>query len=342
MRDNDGRKLDHATLEVLRMRAVDRIRAGASVAEVAETLGLHRGSVYRWWWRYLRGGTEVLRAKPVPGRPATLTDEQLARLREIVAYCDPRQLQFDFGLWTRDMIAAVVQREFGIRLHPSTIGRILGRLGFSPQRPLHRAYQQNPEAVQTWKTETFPKIRKQAKKQNAAVYFADQAGVRSDYHSGTTWAPRGKTPIVRTTGARHRLNMLSAVTATGVLRFMIREGGVNAQVFIEFCKRLLADADGPVYLVVDGHPAHRAKVTATFVASTGGRLKLFFPPGYTPELNPDEWVWKNIKYDRVGKTPITDGNHFKTVVTSALHRLQKQVNKIRGFFADPHLAYITA
>lgn len=187
----------------------------------------------------------------------------------------------------------------------------------------------------------FPEIRKQAKKQKAAIYFADEAGVRSDYHSGTTWAPRGKTPIVRTTGARHRLNMLSAVTATGVLRFMIREGAVNAQVFVEFCKRLLADAGGPVYLIVDGHPAHRAKVTARFVDSTGGRLKLFFLPGYSPELNPDEWVWKNIKYDRVGKTPIADGNHLKTVVTSALHRLQKQTNKIRGFFADPYLVYIT-
>lgn len=294
------------------------------------------------WARYEQGGTEALRARPVPGRPATLTDEQLARLGEIVAHSDPRQLQFDFGLWTRDMVATVVQREFGIRLHSSTIGRILRRLGFSPQRPLQRAYQQNPDAVQTWKTETFPQIRRMAKKDKAVIYFADEAGVRSDYHSGTTWAPRGKTPIVRTTGARHRLNMLSAVTATGMLRFMTCEGGVNAQVFIEFCRRLLADAQGPVYLVVDGHPAHRAKVTREFMASTGGRLKLFFLPGYSPELNPDEWVWKNIKYDRVGKTPITDGNHFKTVVTSALHRLQKQANKIRGFFADPNLAYITA
>ena len=342
MRDNDGRKLDHATLEVLRMRAVDLVVAGASAAEVAETLGLHRGSVYRWWARFERGGKDALKAKPVPGRPATLNDHQLARLRDMLAHKDPRQLQFDFGLWTRDMIAIVVEREFDVRLHRTTIGRVLRKLGFSPQRPLRRAWQQDPEAVRTWKNETFPKIRKQARKAGATIYFADEAGVRSDYHSGTTWAPTGKTPIVRTTGARHRLNMLSAITTTGTLRFMIRQGSVGAKVFIDFCKRLLADTGGPVYLIVDGHPAHRAKATTEFVASTGGRLKLFFLPGYSPELNPDEWVWKNIKHDQVGRIPITTSADFKAVVTSALHRLQKQVSKIRGFFADPDVAYITA
>jgi transposase len=342
MRDNDGRKLDHATLEVLRMRAVDRITAGASPAEVAETLGLHRGSVYRWWARHAQGGKDALKAKPVPGRPATLTDQQLARLGQIVASKDPRQLQFEFGLWTRDMVATVVAREFGVRLHRTTIGRILHKLGFSPQRPLRRAFQQDPEAVRRWKTQIFPKIRAQARKTGATIYFADEAGVRSDYHSGTTWAPRGKTPIVRTTGARHRLNMISAITNTGTLRFMIRQGSVGATVFIDFCKRLLADTEGPVYLIVDGHPAHRAKATTKFVTSTEGRLQLFFLPGYSPELNPDEWVWKNIKHDQVGKTSITTSADFKAIVTSALHRLQKQANKIRGFFADPNLAYITA
>jgi transposase len=342
MRDNDGRKLDHATLEVLRKRAVDRITAGASVAEVAETLGLHRGSVHRWVARHQQGGPEALAAKPVPGRPATLTDQQLAQLAKIVVGKDPRQLQFDFGLWTRDMIGAIVEREFEVRLHRTTIGRILHKLGFSPQRPLRRAFQQDPAAVRTWKTQTFPTIRARARKAGATIYFADEAGVRSDYHSGTTWAPRGKTPIVRTTGARHRLNMLSAITTTGTLRFMIRQGSVGAKVFIEFCKRLLADTDGPVYLIVDGHPAHRAKATTKFVTSTEGRLELFFLPGYSPELNPDEWVWKNIKHDQVGKTSITTSADFNAVVSSALHRLQKQVNKIRGFFADPNLAYITA
>src|SRR5262249_15259364 len=153
--------------------------------------------------------------------------------------------------------------------------------------------QQDPDAVGRWKTEEFPAIGAQAKKEGAIIYFADEAGIRSDYHSGTTWAPIGQTPVVRGTGKRYAVNMLSAVSIQGKLRFMVHEGTVNSAVFIDFCQRLLRDAEGPVYLIVDGHSSHTSKVTKKFVASTEGRLKLFYLPGYCPELNPDEWVWKN-------------------------------------------------
>jgi len=148
--------------------------------------------------------------------------------------------------------------------------------------------------------------------------------------------------VVPGTGARFSINMLSAVSAQGALRFMVHEGTVNADVFIGFCKRLLHDTDGPVYLVVDGHPAHRAKATTKFVASTDGRLTLFFLPGYSPELNPDEWVWKNVKHDRIGKIGVTSKADLKTKAIGALRRLQKLPALVRAFFADPHLHYITA
>ena len=179
-------------------------------------------------------------------------------------------------------------------------------MGLSPKRPLQRAYRQDSDVVERWKTHEFPAIRAEAKKAGATIYFADEACIRSDYHSGTTWAPVGHTPVVRGTGARYSVNMLSAVSAQGALRFMVHDGTVNAKVFLEFCKRLLADADRPVFLVVDGHPSHRAKTVAQFVASTNGRLRLFFVPGYSPELNPDEWVWTNIKHDRIGKIGVTN------------------------------------
>ena len=181
----------------------------------------------------------------------------------------------------------------------------------------------------------IPGIRKQAKVEGATIYFADEAGVRSDYHAGTTWAPVGRTPVVRATGARFSLNMLSAVSAQGALRFVIHEGTVNATMFVDFCKRLLRDHDGPVYLVVDGHPAHRVRATTEFVTSTDGRLKLFLLPAYSPELNPDEWVWKNVKHDRAGKTSITSKEDLKATVISALRRLQKPPRLVQGFFADP-------
>src|SRR3954462_16033381 len=179
----------------------------------------------------------------------------------------------EFALWTREMVREVIRREFGVALSVVSVGRLLRTMGLSPQRPLHRAYEQNPDAVARWKTEDYPAIRAQAAAEGATIYFADEAGIRSDYHSGTTWAPIGRTPVVRATGARFSVNMLSAVSAQGALRFMIHEGTVNAAVFIDFCKRLLRDRPGPVYLVVDGHPAHRARATIEFVASTAGRLK---------------------------------------------------------------------
>lgn len=295
MRENDGRKLDHRTLEVLRLRAVEQVQAGAHPEDVAETLGLHRKTVYGWLAKLREGGRDALLARPVPGRPPKLSGSQIARLYALIVGRDPRQLSFAFALWTRDMVRQVIRREFGVALSVVSVGRLLRTMGLSPQRPLYRAYQQNPEAVARWKAEQFPAIRAAAKGEGATIYFADEAGIRSDYHAGTTWAPVGRTPVVRATGARFSINMLSAVSAQGALRFTVHEGTVTAAVFIEFCKRLLHDADGPVYLVVDGHPAHRAKATTEYVASTDGRLKLFFLPGYSPELNPDEWVWKNVK-----------------------------------------------
>ena len=174
------------------------------------------------------------------------------------------------------------------------------------------------------------------------MYFADEAGIRSDYHAGTTWAPVGQTPVVRGSGRRFSINMISAITPGGTMRFTVHEGRVNSAVFIEFCRKLLHDAHGrPVHLIVDGHRAHTAKATRDFVA-TREDLTLHFLPGYSPELNPDEWVWKNVKHDQLGKTTTRSQHDLETKARSALHRVQRLPQLIRSFFADPHLAYITA
>lgn len=342
MRDNDGRKLDHATLQALRFRAVDQVEAGEHPEDVARVLGLHEKTVYGWLARYREGGKRSLVARPVPGRPPKLGGAQLQRLYELVVGHDPRQLQFEFGLWSRDMVRALIRREFKVRLSAVSVGRLLRKVGLSPQRPVHRAYQQDPEAVAEWKAVTYPGLRVEAEQAGATIYFADEAGIRSDYHAGSTWAPVGQTPVVSNTGKRFSVNMLSAVTAAGKLRFMVHEGTVTAEVFIEFCTRLLADTNGPVFLVVDGHPCHRARKTSEFVASTNGRLRLIRLPGYAPELNPDEWVWKNVKHDRIAKAGVTSQQDLKNKAIRALRRLQRLPRIVRAFFSDPHLRYIIA
>lgn len=341
MRDDDGRRLDHKTLEAMRLRAVAAVESGVRPEDVAASLGMARGTVYGWLAKYRDGGREALKARPVPGRPPRLSGGQMRRLYALVTGADPRQLEFEFALWTREMVRTLIRREFGVALSAVSVGRLLRTLGLSPQRPLWRAWQADPEAVARWKDEQFPAIRAQAKKDGATVYFADEAGVRSDYHAGTTWAPVGRTPIVKATGARHSLNMISAVTAQGLLRFSTYTGGFTAATFIDFLKKLIKDTGGPVYLVVDGHPVHRAKATTEFVASTDGRLRLFTLPAYSPQLNPDEWVWKNVKHDRVGRTSVTTADDFTSKIIGALRRLQKLPHLIRAFFADPDLHYIT-
>ncbi len=342
MRDSDGRKLDHKTLEQLRIRAVGQVEQGAYPDEVAAALGMTRAAVYSWLAKYREGGLEALKARPVPGRPPRLGGSQLARLYTLVVSNDPRQLRFAFALWTRAMIRELIRREFGVALSEVSVGRLLRKLGLSPQRPLYRASQQNPEAVARWKAEEYPAIREQAAKVGATIYFADEAGVRSDYHAGTTWAPVGRTPVVVTTGDRFGVNLISAVTAKGKLRFAAYDGNLNGQVFIDFCRRLLHDATGPVFLILDGHPVHRSKAVKQFAASANGRLRLFFLPGYAPELNPDEWVWKNIKHDRVGRAGVSSPEDLKAKALAALHRLQKLPHLVQSFFRDPNLRYITA
>jgi len=342
VRENDGRKLDHHTLEQMRLRAVNAVESGVHPEDVAASLGMARGTVYGWLSRYREGGRDALKARPVPGRPPKLTGAQMRTLYTMIVGADPRQYAFEFALWTRDTVRSLIRREFNVALSAVSVGRLLRTLGLSPQRPLWRAWQADPEAVQRWREEDFPAIRKQAKAEGATIYFADEAGIRSDYHAGTTWAPVGQTPVVKATGARHSLNMISAATAQGLLRFATYTGSFTGARFIEFCRKLMADTEGPVYLVVDGHPTHRSKLVKEFVASTDGALKLFVLPAYSPQLNPDEWVWKNVKHDRVGRTSVTGPDEFKSKIIGALRRLQKLPHIVRAFFADPDLRYITA
>ena len=342
MRGNDGRKLDHKTLEALRLRAVDQVQQGAHPEDVAAALGLHRKTVYGWLKKYREGGRGALLARPVPGRPPRLGPLQMRKLWTLIVGTDPRQLQFDFALWTCDMVRELIRREFGVGLSAVSVGRLLAKMGMSPQRPLWRAYQQDPGAVQRWKEQEYPAIAVAAAAAGATIYFADEAGIRSDHHAGTTWAPVGQTPVVKVTGARFRVNMISAVTARGALRFTVFDGTTTAGSFTEFCKRLVHDTPGPVYLIVDGHPAHRSRTVTDYAASTAGKLTLFYLPGYSPELNPDEWVWKNVKHDRIGKAGVASKDDLKAKAIGALRRLQKMPGLVRAFFADPDLRYIAA
>ena len=184
----------------------------------------------------------------------------------------------------------LIDRQFGIKLSKASVSRLLRQLGLSPQKPLWRAYQQDPVSVRKWLDQDYPAIREEARKVNAQIFFGDEAGVRSDHHSGTTWAPIGQTPIVKATGARFGINIISAVSARGKMRFMTVKETVKADIFIEFLKRLIYNQEQPIFLILDSHPVHHATKVKEFESSTNGKLRLFYLPSYSPELNPDEQV----------------------------------------------------
>jgi transposase len=340
MRKNDARQLDHATLEAMRERAVRSIQDGESPEVVADVLGLNRSTVYGWLAQYRRGGWGALKAKPLFGRPPKLDGKKLKWIFSAVAHKNPLQFKFEFALWTREMVAKLIKDKYGIVLSVVSVGRLLAQLGITCQKPLRRALEQDEALVQQWLKQDYPKIRALAQREKAEIYFGDAAHLRSDHHSGRTWGKKGETPVVSCTGARFRMSLISAITARGHMRFMIKEkGGVNATVFIEFLKRLMVGSKRKIFLIVDRGPAHVAKMTKAFVATLDGALRLFYLPPYSPDRNPDELVWKYLKADTVGRASITNLSDFRSKAKSSMVSLQRNPEKIRSFFHKPSLKY---
>jgi transposase len=238
-----------------------------------------------------------------------------------------------------EIVRQLLAREFGVKLSGVSVWRTLRALGLTPQKPKRVACQQNPGAVKKFLHEEYPAIKRLASDCGAKIYWGDEASVRSDYHRGITGAKKGETPVIKTTGARFSVNMISAICGTGEMRFLATEKKCNASIFIGFLKRLIHGQKQPIFLIVDGHPIHKSKAVRKFVESAKGKLLLFILPGYSPDLNPDESVWSDVKYHTVGKKTITGPEQFKKIVNSALRSLSHKKNIVINFFKKPSLQY---
>ncbi len=337
----DGRSLDHKTLEELRLLAIERIEAGERVSDVARLLGFDRVVVQGWISRYRREGIEALYSRKAPGPTPKLTDEQVAMIRLIIVSTSPPVWNFPTVTWTRAMVAQLIEQGFGVSLSEESVGRIMRqRMGLSPQRPVRRAFEADEARINAWLETCYPAIRQEAERVGARIFFADEASVRSDYHSGTTWAPKGETPVVETSGQRFSINLISAISPDGELRWMPIEGTMTAERFIEFLKAMIKGRRKPIYLIVDGHSAHKAKVVKQFLKENEERLKLFVLPPYSPQLNPDELVWNHLKHHTIGKHAMHTIKELKRMVHEHMEALRAMPSMIRSFFREPQVQYI--
>lgn len=336
----DGRTLSHATLEDIRKMAIRRVKEGEKPSSVIRSYGFSRTVIYKWLRAADKGGEAALASTKGTGRPPFLSPKEKLQVRRWINGKDPRQYGFDFGLWTRKIVAQLIEEEWGISMGVTAVGRLLAELDITPQKPLRRAYERDPVAVELWKKKTFPEIRRRAKKRGADIFFLDEAGIRSDAALARTWAPRGETPVVPTSGQRQSVNAISAVSPLGAFWFETFTEKLNAQTFLGFLRRFRRGRRRPVFLIVDGHPAHRAAVVAKYIKSLRGKLEFHFLPGYSPDLNPDEFVWNHLRQTGVTKKPLMKGESLRRRVDGDLQKVKKDRALVRRFFRAESVSYI--
>jgi len=336
----DGRTLTHDANESIRIMACRRVREGEKPSDVIRSYGMCRTTIYRWLRAEREYGESGLKATKGTGRKPLLTDAQKRRVRRWICGKDPRQYGFDFGLWTRQVIAELIKEKMHKDVSITTVGRILEELNITPQKPLRRAYERDPEAIEEWKRTTYPQIRERARESGARIFFLDEAGIRSDAPLGATWGEKGKKTVVQTSGQRQRVNAISAVNMQGAFWYNVYTGRLNATTFVTFLKQFMRNRRKPVLLVLDKHPSHRAKCVARYVQSLEGLLELHFLPGYAPELNPDEFVWNYMRKTGTCKRPLHKNESLRKRIEADLAAIKRDQLLVRSFFHAESVAYI--
>ena len=346
MEKTDTRRLPPSVQYELRKQVVRLKEAGRSGLEVSEITGLSPEHVSRIWRSFLKGGLNAIKIKTRGrriGAQRVLTSEQEKALRNLMIDKTPDQLKFPFALWTRAAVQVVAKKLFEVKLTLRTISNYMKRWGFTPQKPMKLAYEQKPEAVKTWLTQSYPEISKRAAEENAEINWGDETGVKADNYTAKGYAPKGQTPVVRLPGSpkNARINLLSAITNQGKVRFMMYKDKMSPELFKKFMARLVKDSQRKIFLIVDNLRTHHSRAVAEWLAlpEIKSRIELFFLPPYSPELNPDERLNSDLKGQmRSGLVPITQ-SEVKRKIISSMKIIQKRPERVKKYFQDKRIAY---
>jgi len=340
---DDARKLTTEQQHLLRIRAVDMVfKNGVTRRKTAKLLGISRSHVNKWCKRFEFGGYEALKLGRRGRRPQeqmALNPHQCAQIKNIITDNTPDQLKMPFVLWERVAIRELIIIKFGITLALRTLSDYLARWGMTPQRPVERAYQRNAKAVDKWRDEEYPKISKRAQREGATILWGDETGVQNHANHGRSFAPKGQTPEIRKTGKKLKVNMISAVSNRGEVRFMIYEGKMNQQLFIEFLKRLVKSSKKKTFLILDNLSVHHGKLVKEWVSLNKDSIELFFIPSYSPELNPDEYLNRDLKKNVNASRIPRDIPELKKNLLSFMRKLQKSHSRVLKYFNSSWIQY---
>lgn len=321
-----------------RCRAIEAVREGATIEAVARVLGVSPRTVFYWLERYRHGGYDALREGQRSGRKRKLDAQLLRWLYKAITQHDPRQYDFPFNLWTLGLMRILLKRKFGVPLSKSAISRLLRHLGLSAQRPIYKSYKRNPQEMKKYLEQTFPGLLARARRTGAAIYFVDEAAVRSDAHRGTTWGKIGQTPEVENSGDRFSLKMISAVSPRGDMKFQFIEGRMNGPRFVQFLIKLHADAGRPIIVITDNASYHGSGPVQTYREESQGQVVVQSLPAYCPHLNPDEQVWNHAKA-RLAKRFVATKQEFKAALFAIMLSIQRSTDLILSFFQLPDTKY---
>ncbi|MCG8029941.1 MAG: IS630 family transposase [Candidatus Thiodiazotropha endolucinida] len=338
----DARKLPSAALEEKRRLSVKLRKEGMTRAQIGEVVGVHPDTVGRWLKAYEAQGAKALKSQ-VRGRRKgvcrRLDMEQEDRIQKLLIDKTPDQLKLPYALWTRESVKELIKAQLGIDLPIRTVGHYLKRWGMTPQKPVKRAYEQQPARVRQWLDEEYPQIQAKAKAEGAEIYWGDETGLRNDSQHERGYAPKGKTPVIRLNAKRESINMISAITNQGKVRFKLFDGGMNAAILIDFLKRLIKDAQRKVILIVDNLRVHHAKKVKEWLQGKEDQIELFYLPAYSPELNPDEYLNCDLKAGVHSGPPARSKGQLKKKVISHMRMLQKKSARVKKYFKHEKIRY---
>ena len=343
MDKEDARFQSLEQLHERRKQVVRLHRQGMGVMRIVELSGLSYPTVRAAIDRFVDGGLSANKPKPrgkQSGSGRSLSDAQEIAIQRIIIDKRPEQLKMDFALWTRSAVMQLIERELGITLSVRGVGNYLQRWGFTPQKPIKKAYEQRPEAVQTWLDEQYPEIEQRAKAEGAEIHWGDETALVNTDVRGRSYAPAGKTPVAYAVGGtRQKLSMIATVTNQGKTRWMIIHDAFNAERLIEFLGALIKDTKRKVFLILDNLRVHHSKLVKAWVAERADQIELFYLPSYSPELNPEERLNADLKHHIGSKVPARTKARLKAAATEHMERLEKSPERVRSYFQDPRVKY---